>query len=399
MHISVYARLSWVKSIVSSADKLCVADCSRAWGKKSTTHPKSRVWDFPAEPISRNGNCSSSPRWYRCQARVPLPSPPLTPARGGWRCSGEGEEEGFVSSGCKCRVKSGQAKERLGRAGPAARAGEGWAGRGCRACCTLGEMSPCARGCALRAGGELRGPPPCGPPPPPCAAAPAAPPGRNPQRPPSSADRNRGWKRDRPSPRGGGWARGSPRALPGPLAAPAPGQGPPPPPPRQAGEGAQPHLPASPLRRGHGGAAVPSPPRCVGWWAPPSSEQPRVGRSFSGPASAEVFAAIGTGAAEPVAWQRERVLFPVTNIVSIVPDHLPFRPSARAGEPSEGKCSSPKWADQAPFHHSGDAGSLALNGCPTGEFIQHRKQSAVVLGSSDRISTKRTSPLKETRAN
>lgn len=106
-------------------------------------------------------------------------------------------------------------------------------------------------------------PPPCGPPPP-RAAAPAAPPGRNPQRPPSSADRNRGWKRDRPSPRGGGWARGSPRALPGPLAAPAPGQGPPPPPPRQAGEGAQPHLPASPLRRGHGGAAVPSPPRCVG---------------------------------------------------------------------------------------------------------------------------------------
>lgn len=166
------------------------------------------------------------------------------------------------------------------------------------------------------------------------------------------------------------------------------------------------------LQEGRGGGTAPSPhfsstgalgtTPCAPWGngGPLSSKQPWAGRSFSRPASAEVLAAIGTGAAEPVAWQQQRVLFPMTNIISIDPDHLLLQMSARAGEHSKGEHGSLKRADSAPFHHSGDAGTLALSGCTTGEFIQlHCKQNAVALGNSARVSTKRTSPLKETHAN
>jgi len=132
-----------------------------------------------------------------------------------------------------------------------------------------------------------------------------------------SYDQNHSWKHSGKSPLVQ-QAPGSPRALPGPRTGT----------PSWAGEGSQPPTQAL---WGDG-----DPPGSSG------SERPRVGRSFSRPASAEVFAAIGTGAAELVAWQHERVLFPMTNIISIDPDHLPFQMSAQAGKPSKGKQGSSK---------------------------------------------------------
>lgn len=152
----------------------------------------------------------------------------------------------------------------------------------------------------------------------------------------SGTDRSRSWKHGRKSP-SVQRALGSPRALPDPLAAPVPDRDP------QAGRGGGTAPSPRFVSAGTpGGAAVPPLGLHGVMGGPPSSEQPWVGCSFSRPASAEVLAAIGTGAAEPVAWQRERVLFPMTNIISIDPDHLPFQMSAQAGDPSKGKCGSPK---------------------------------------------------------
>lgn len=158
-YIHMYACLSWVKSIVCSVDKLCVVDCSRAWGKKLMTQTKSRAQDFPPEPISWNSNSTSSPQWYQHCSGVPLVYP-LLPLSGVAEDAAESmTRRGLFLWGTNIGWKAGEGRSAWVVPAPQLCRATGWrrvSGQDWWACRRRGEMPPmCLRMCAEgRAGGS-----------------------------------------------------------------------------------------------------------------------------------------------------------------------------------------------------------------------------------------------------
>lgn len=132
-------------------------------------------------------------------------------------------------------------------------------------------------------------------------------------------------------------------------------------------------------------------PRLRGALGPP--QQPRVGRSFCRPASAEVFAAIGTGAAARLPGSGNASSSPrqtsspstqTTSRFKCLPEKL-----------SQGKCSSPDWAEEAPFHHRDSAGTFALIAAPQVNSSSNHKQNSVCLPIQPGLAPREQAPLKK----